>query len=266
MANMIDVKVPDIGDYKDVPIIEILVKPGDVVKADQSLVTLESDKATMDVPAPGAGTVREIVAKVGDKVAMGSLILRLEEAVGAAPSPAPAAAPGRRRSAAAGGGAAPPPSAAAARAGEGRRPGARRLFGRVRRAGRSPSGARTRSRPDPGARHRRKGPHHRARTSRRRWPAAAVRAARRCPKSRRSIFPSSGRSRPSRCRASSASPDRGCMRSWVNVPHVTHSDEADVTDLDAFRKSLDDDAKADKKAPYRVSLLPLADESLGQRA
>src|SRR5579863_3222206 len=90
VANTIDVKVPDIGDYKDVPIIEILVKPGDVVKADESLVTLESDKATMDVPAPKAGTVREIVAKVGDKVAMGSLILRMEEA-GEAPAPAPAA-------------------------------------------------------------------------------------------------------------------------------------------------------------------------------
>src|SRR5580658_2902695 len=101
VANIVDVKVPDIGDYKDVPIIEILVKPGDVVKADASLVTLESDKATMDVPAPKAGTVREIIAKIGDKVAMGSLILRLEEAGGdakpaAAPAPAastPAAAP-----------------------------------------------------------------------------------------------------------------------------------------------------------------------------
>src|SRR5471030_160453 len=99
VANTIDVKVPDIGDYKDVPIIEILVKPGDVVKADQSLVTLESDKATMDVPAPKGGTVKEIVAKIGDKVAMGSLILRMEEAGGdaapaaaAAPTPAPAAA------------------------------------------------------------------------------------------------------------------------------------------------------------------------------
>src|SRR5580704_17072339 len=96
VANIVDVKVPDIGDYKDVPIIEILVKPGDVVKADASLVTLESDKATMDVPAPKAGTVREIVAKVGDKVAMGSLILRMEEAgdaaAPAAAAPAPAAA------------------------------------------------------------------------------------------------------------------------------------------------------------------------------
>src|SRR5476649_2643198 len=94
VANIVDVKVPDIGDYKDVPIIEILVKPGDVVKADDSLVTLESDKATMDVPAPKAGTVREIIAKIGDKVAMGSLILRLEEAgADAAPAPKPAAAP-----------------------------------------------------------------------------------------------------------------------------------------------------------------------------
>src|SRR5580704_3002110 len=92
VANIVDVKVPDIGDYKDVPIIEVLVKPGDVVKADASLVTLESDKATMDVPAPMAGTVREIIAKVGDKVAMGSLILRLEEAGAAAPASAPAAA------------------------------------------------------------------------------------------------------------------------------------------------------------------------------
>ena len=66
------------------------VKPGEVVKADQSLVTLESDKATMDVPAPGPGTVRDIVAKVGDKVAMGTLILRMEAADGAQPAAAPA--------------------------------------------------------------------------------------------------------------------------------------------------------------------------------
>ncbi len=74
----IDVKVPDIGDFKDVPVIEVLVKPGDVVKVDQSLITLESDKATMDVPSPVAGQVAEVVAKVGDKVSMGTLIARLE--------------------------------------------------------------------------------------------------------------------------------------------------------------------------------------------
>ena len=93
----IDVKVPDIGDFKDVPIIEVLVKPGDVVKVDQSLVTLESDKATMDVPSPVAGAVAEVVAKVGDKVSMGTLIARMdsaaEEPAQATPaSPAKAAA------------------------------------------------------------------------------------------------------------------------------------------------------------------------------
>ncbi|MFZ2107602.1 MAG: biotin/lipoyl-containing protein, partial [Roseiarcus sp.] len=84
----IEVKVPDIGDFKDVPIIEILVKPGESVKAEQSLVTLESDKATMDVPAPASGVVGEILAKIGDKVSMGVRLLTLEEEGAAAPAPA----------------------------------------------------------------------------------------------------------------------------------------------------------------------------------
>ena len=89
----IEVKVPDIGDFKDVPVIEILVKPGDSVKKDDSLVTLESDKATMEVPAPSAGTVKEIRVKVGDKVAEGTAILVMESADATKPAaPAPAAA------------------------------------------------------------------------------------------------------------------------------------------------------------------------------
>jgi len=90
----IEVKVPDIGDFKDVPVIEVLVKPGDTVKKDDSLVTLESDKATMDVPAPSSGTVKEIRVKVGDKLSEGSAILVLDAAEGAKPpaaKPAPAA-------------------------------------------------------------------------------------------------------------------------------------------------------------------------------
>ena len=63
--STIEVKVPDIGDFKDVPVIEVFVKPGDAVKAEDSLVTLESDKATMDVPAPAAGTVKDLKIKVG---------------------------------------------------------------------------------------------------------------------------------------------------------------------------------------------------------
>src|SRR5271166_4704957 len=90
--STIEVKVPDIGDFKDVPVIEVFVKPGDVVKAEDSLVTLESDKATMDVPAPAAGTVKELKVKVGDKVSEGSVILTLESAAGVA-SARPAAAP-----------------------------------------------------------------------------------------------------------------------------------------------------------------------------
>ena len=75
MANAIEVKVPDIGDYKNIPVIEVLVKPGDSVNPEDPLVTLESDKATMDVPSPAAGTVKEIRLKVGDKVSAGMLLL-----------------------------------------------------------------------------------------------------------------------------------------------------------------------------------------------
>src|SRR5215831_13354976 len=99
MSTM-EVKVPDIGDFKDVPIIEVFVKPGDAVKPEDPLVTLESDKATMDVPSPAAGTVKELRAKVGDKVSEGSVLLMLETAeagtakpaaAGAKPAPAPPA-------------------------------------------------------------------------------------------------------------------------------------------------------------------------------
>jgi pyruvate dehydrogenase E2 component (dihydrolipoamide acetyltransferase) len=101
-----EVVVPDIGDFKDVPVIEVMVKPGDSVKAEQSLITLESDKATMEVPAPFAGVVKDIKVKVGDKVSQGSVIASLEagEGVPAAAPSAPARAP------------APPPSAPAAAA------------------------------------------------------------------------------------------------------------------------------------------------------
>jgi pyruvate dehydrogenase E2 component (dihydrolipoyllysine-residue acetyltransferase) len=90
---MTEVKVPDIGDFKDVPIIEVMVKAGDRVKPEDPLISLESDKATMDVPAPVAGVVKDVKVKVGDKVSEGSLILVLDAGVGAAAAPAPAGAP-----------------------------------------------------------------------------------------------------------------------------------------------------------------------------
>ena len=92
MANLVEVKVPDIGDFSDIPVIEILVKPGDVVKKEDSLISLESDKATMEVPSTHAGVVKELKVKLGDKVSMGSLVLVLEESAAAAtPQPAPTA-------------------------------------------------------------------------------------------------------------------------------------------------------------------------------
>ena len=98
MGAATEVKVPDIGDFKDVPVIEVFVKPGDQVKPEDALVSLESDKATMDVPAPSAGTVKEVKVKVGDKVSEGSVILLLDGGAGgaqaaAAPAKAPAVAP-----------------------------------------------------------------------------------------------------------------------------------------------------------------------------
>jgi dihydrolipoamide dehydrogenase len=90
----IEVKVPDIGDFKDVAVIELLVKPGDTVKAEQSLITVESDKASMEIPSSHAGVVKALKVAVGDKVNQGSAILMLEaEGAGAAPAPAAAAAP-----------------------------------------------------------------------------------------------------------------------------------------------------------------------------
>src|SRR4029450_6647999 len=79
----IEVRVPDIGDFKDVPIIEVAVKSGDQIKPEDPLITLESDKASMEVPSPAAGTVKDVNVKVGDKVSEGSLILTLTTGMGA---------------------------------------------------------------------------------------------------------------------------------------------------------------------------------------
>ena len=96
--STVEVKVPDIGDFKDVSVIELLVKPGDTVKVDQSLVTVESDKASMEIPSTQAGTVKELRVKIGDKISEGSVLAVLESTAtaapaGAAPAPAPQASP-----------------------------------------------------------------------------------------------------------------------------------------------------------------------------
>lgn len=95
MSQLIEVKVPDIGDFSDVPVIELYVKVGDTIKVDDAIATLESDKATMDVPSPVAGTVKEVLVQVGSKVAEGALLIKVETGAAAAvaATPAPAAAP-----------------------------------------------------------------------------------------------------------------------------------------------------------------------------
>ena len=255
----IEVKVPDIGDFKDVPIIEILVKSGDAVTAEQPLLPLESDKATLEVPAPAAGVIGKIVAKIGDKVSMGSPLLMLEATVGAtvAAPPTEAKAEAAPPTTSAPAPAAPAPAAESVRSAAARPstlavdfsgvfagPAARRLAreldidlttiqgtgdkGRItvadiKIAARGGGGATGAALPDvPTVDFAKFGPIETVPLSRiKRISGPRLHA------------------------------------SWVNVPHVTHCDDADVTELEAFRKSLDDAAKADKAAPYRVSLLPL---------
>jgi dihydrolipoamide dehydrogenase len=90
---IVQVKVPDIGDFKEVSVIEVLVKVGDHVKVEQSLITVESDKASMEIPCSHAGVVKEVQVKLGDKVSEGTVLLSLESEGASAPSPAPSAAP-----------------------------------------------------------------------------------------------------------------------------------------------------------------------------
>ena len=91
--SLIEIKVPDIGDFSEVAVIELLVKPGDTIKAEQSLITVESDKASMEIPSSHAGVVKELKVKLGDKVAEGSVVLLLEASGAASAAPAAPAAP-----------------------------------------------------------------------------------------------------------------------------------------------------------------------------
>ena len=250
----IEVKVPDIGDFKDVPIIEILVKPGDAVTAEQPLLTLESDKATLEVPAPSAGVVSAVVAKVGDKVSMGSPLLTLEAASGATaaapPAPKAEAAPPPPTPAA------PAPAPVAARPAAARPntmavdfsgvfagPAARRLARELDI--------------DLTALH---GTGEKGRIT-----VADIKIAARggggggagLPEVPTVDFAKFGPIETVPLSRIKRISGPRLHASWVNVPHVTHSDEADITELEAFRRALDDAAKADKTAPHRVSLLPL---------
>jgi pyruvate dehydrogenase E2 component (dihydrolipoamide acetyltransferase) len=253
----IEVKVPDIGDFKDVPIIEILVKPGDAVTAEQPLLTLESDKATLEVPAPSAGVVATIVAKVGDKVSMGTPLLTLEAEAGApaaaapapkaeaAPAPAPATPAAAAPTPAAKPAAARPSTLAVDFAGVFAGPAARRLARELDVDLTTIQGTGEKGR----------------------ISVADVKVAARVggavagggglPETPTVDFAKFGPIETVPLSRIKRISGPRLHASWVNIPHVTHCDEADVTELEAFRKSLDDAAKGDKTAPYRVSLLPL---------
>ena len=286
MTELTEVRVPDIGDFSDVPVIEVLVEVGDRIRPEDPLVTLESDKATMDVPAPAAGVVRELAVAVGDNVSEGSVLLRMEaegvdgEAAGGGDSAL--SGPGEAETAEAAGDAvaAAPPARDTAIAKTGAAPAG---------VGPSATGA---SAPDPRA------PQGRPSPTASLAPEPAPRAVSHAtPAMRRyarelgvDLAKVKGTGRKGRIlredisgfvkRALAAPASESAAggtgippihavdfgkfgeietrplgrikrisgphlhRSWVNVPHVTNHDEADVTDLEAFRRSIKEEAAA----------------------
>jgi len=249
MAKAIEVKVPDIGEFKNIPVIEVLVKPGDTVKAEDPLVTLESDKATMDVPSPAAGVVKEIKLKVGDKVSEGVLVLMLEaggeapvaipKAAAAAPAPAPQPSVARSAPAPV---PAPVSSGAVDETGFGKAhasPSVRRFarelgvdLGRVKGTG----------------------PKERiivedvqayvkSELARPRGEGAGGGLGLNLPPMQPVDFAKFGpvTAQPlSRIKKLSG----GFLhRNWVSIPHITQQEEADITELEAFRKTQADEAK-----------------------
>jgi pyruvate dehydrogenase E2 component (dihydrolipoyllysine-residue acetyltransferase) len=258
MTAPTEVKVPDIGDFGGVPIIEVHVSAGDQVNAEDPLVTLESDKATMDVPAPVAGSVAEVLVKVGDVVSEGSPILLLTPGNGAVTTPpslveqqepAPASAPA----------AAPAPSAPAVApvAGGVDTPAGIHAGPSVRRTARelgvdlaavTPTGPKGRITKDDLLGFL-KGPAQPAAA-----PAAAAATGAGIPEIPAQDFSKFGPIDTASLPRIKALSGPFLHRSWLNVPHVTHNDEADITDLDRYRKELDTAAKNDRD-PYRVTLL-----------
>ena len=259
-----EVTVPDIGDYTDVPVIEVLVSAGDAVNADDPLITLESDKATMDIPAPLSGTVASVLVALGDRVSEGTPIAVIQPGDGAMSQPpnlvmqqepTPMAVESEPLPAAATVGAATPSTPPAAEAaldgdpieGAHAGPGVRRLARELgvdltAVQGSGPKGRITkedllafvRGPAAPPA------------------PAAAATAGAGIPAVPVVDFAKFGpvETQPLSRIARISGPR--LHASWLNVPHVTHADEADITELDAFRRELDSAAKAEG---YRVTLL-----------
>ncbi|RTL62323.1 MAG: dihydrolipoyllysine-residue acetyltransferase [Hyphomicrobiales bacterium] len=252
--SVMEVKVPDIGDYKNVPVIEVQVKPGDVVKPDDPLVTLESDKATMEVPAPAEGKVVQVLVKVGDKVSEGSLIIELESGAGGAAAVAPAAASEAKPAAAAPAKAAPAAEApTSGNRGALPAPGLADFGGvhaspAVRRLARELELDLTKV----------KGTGEKGRITKDDVKAAlrgtggGAAAGAGIPEIPAQDFSKFGPVEVKPLSRIKKLSGPFLHRSWLNVPHVTHTDEADITELEAYRKTLDNAAK---EKGYRVTML-----------
>jgi pyruvate dehydrogenase E2 component (dihydrolipoamide acetyltransferase) len=260
--SSIEVKVPDIGDYKNVPIIEVHVKPGQQVKAEDPLITLESDKAAMDVPSPQGGTIESVLVKPGDKVSQGSIIIKLAEGAGAGKPAAVPAAPVQATAESAP--VQPQPNPAAPEfaadvpeakpqlevpapplkeyAGVHASPSVRRLARELDVDLTALKGT---------------GDHGRItkddvkRALAKEAPGAATGGAG-IPEIPAQDFSKFGTIETKPLSRMKRLSGPHLHRAWLNIPHVTHSDEADVTDLESYRKTLDNAAKA---KGFRVTLL-----------
>jgi len=281
-TEVISVEVPDIGDFEDVPIIEILVSPGDAVAVDDPLLTLESDKATMDVPAPMSGTVRELLVKIGDRVSQGNKLLTLspssdgdqaagdggaapstgakaadsvqsatqaeEQAEASAPAPAQKSRPAEPATA--------PPSAADGGGPVYASPAVRRIARELGVDLHQVTGSGRKGRITK----------EDVKTFAQRGPAAPTPAPAAggpglglnlppWPSVDFSKFGEIERVERSRIQRISGPV---LARNWVMIPHVTHNDEADITDLEAWRKQLNDEHARDGVKVTMVSFLVVA--------
>ncbi len=273
-TNVVSVEVPDIGDFDEVPVIEILVSAGDTVQTDDPLLTLESDKATMDVPAPFPGTITEVSVKVGDRVAQGKLLLKMEPAEGSSSqdtsekasaaasngAPSEASAPDAVQAAV---DAEPPPSApeptpvsepspAPSDGAVYASPSVRRLarergidLHQVQGSGRK--GRITRGDVESFAS---KGPA----TPSAAGPGLGLDLAP-WPSLNFEKFGPVERVQRSRIQRISGP---NLARNWVAIPHVTHNDEADITELEAWRKRLNEEQARDGVKVTMVSFLVVA--------
>lgn len=255
--STIDVRVPDIGTFTDVPVIEVLVKPGDSVRAEDPIITLESDKATMEVPAPSSGRVAEIVINVGDKVSQGSLILKLApEGAALGTSATPDSVPVAHADTDANGDA----SARAPDVTRGNgQPAVLPLTADFNGVYASPSVRRLARELDVDLTSL-KGSGEKGRITKEDVKRALAGVGGSAAGSTTAGIPTIPPQDFAKFGPISTKPlsrlkrlsGPHLHRAWLNIPHVTHTDEADITELEAYRKELDAGAK-DKG--YRVTLL-----------